>query len=292
MMNHGGRGADDRVIVGYFADGADAYRAISELIDEGFQASEMGAAFRARRGGAGRPERNAEHGGVRELAERNPATSGSIGGPASHDEAVTPAGLAPGSGNTFPAPVGPGPIPGTETPSNLRHDLPHDLPSSLRTQAEIAAEQAIRSSGSHSEMRAQRREGWQEGMNRVFRDDRERSGRKGSANLKFGTGEGHLFSGIEYSAPVFESAFAGMGLTPDESSSLSSELNRGGAVVAVFPSDRASLAEAILERNHGRIRFDTAPEGSGPCEDSRVDVYGRMCSYYSREYDEQRRRAS
>jgi len=286
------RDTDDHVIIGYFADGADAYRAISELMDEGFQTSEMGAAFRARRESAGRLERNPENAGVRELAQRNPATSGSVGGPASHDEAVTPAGLAPGSGNAFPAPVGPGPIPGSETPSNLPHDLPSTLPSTLRTEAEISAEQRARSGVSRDEMPLNRREDWQEGMNRVFREDRERGVRKGNPNLKFGTGEGHLFSGLEYSAPTFENAFSDMGLTPDEATGLSSELSRGGAVVTVFASNRASLAEAILERNHGRIRFEAAPETVGQPDDSRVDLYGRMCSYYSRESDGQRRRAS
>jgi hypothetical protein len=279
-------GADDRVIVGYFADGADASRAIHELIDEGFRASEMGAAFRARRAAAGRLELHAETPGVRELAERNPATTGSIGGAASHDEAVTPAGLAPGSGNAFPAPVGPGPIPGSEIPP----DLPRDLPTSLRTEAEISAEQSMRSSGSRSQARPQRQEGWQEGVRRVFREDR--SAQKNASNLKFGTGEGHLFPSVDYSSPAFESAFAGMGLTPDEASSLGNELSYGGAVVTVFASNRASLAEAILQRNHGRIRFDTVTEEGARCEDPRVEIYGRMCGYYNRENEVQRRRAS
>lgn len=286
------RDTDDHVIIGYFSDGADAYRAISELVDEGFQASEMGAAFRARRADAGRLDRNPANAGVRELAERNPATSGSVGGAASHDEAVTPAGLAPGSGNAFPAPVGPGPIPGSETPSTLPHDLPSTLPSTLRTEAEISAEQRLRSRGLRTEMPAQRQDDWQEGMNRVFREDRERGARKGNSNLKFGTGEGHLFSGLEYSPPTFESAFSDMGLAPDEASGLSSELSRGGAVVTVFAANRASLAEAILERNHGRVRFEAPLESANPSDDSRVDLYGRMCGYYSRESGEQRRRAS
>lgn len=281
-------GADDRVIVGYFADGADASRAIHELIDEGFQASEMGAAFRARRVAAGKLELHAEKPGIREREQRNPATTGSVGGAASHDEAVTPAGLAPGSGNAFPAPVGPGPIPGSEVPP----DLPHDLPSTLRSESEISAEGTARSGGLRSESRPPRPESWQEGMKRVFREDSGSGNQKNASNLKFGTGEGHLFSGVEYSSPAFESAFSGMGLTPDEAGSLSGELNRGGAVVAVFATNRASLAEAILERNHGRIRFDTDSEEGPHCEDPRVDVYGRMCAYYSREHDAQRRRAS
>lgn len=284
MSNQHSRGADDRVIVGYFDDGADASRAIHELIDEGFLASEMGAVFRARRIAAVQP--NAETRGVRELAEKNPAITGSVGGPASHDEAVTPAGLAPGSGNAFPAPVGPGPIPGSQTPS----DLPRELPSSLRTQAEIAAGQSVRAGGSPTAMRAQRQEDWQEGMRRIFSEDR--GSRKGGSNLKFGTGEGHLFSASEYSERTFENAFAGMGLTPAEAGSLSSELSRGGAVVAVFASDRASLAEAILQRNHGRVRFDAEPRPLARCDDPRVDVYGRMCGHYNREYAGQRRRAS
>jgi hypothetical protein len=288
MTAQSGRGADDRVIAGYFADGADACRAINELIDEGFLASEIGAAFRAQRADALKP--NAVTGGARELAERNPSTSGSVGGPATHDEAVQPAGLAPGSGNASPAPVGPGPIPGSVTPANPRHDLP----SELHAQAEIAAAQAVRSSRSRSEAHAQRQEDWQEGMKRIFRETQESGARQpsGSSSLKFGAGEGHLFADNEYSAPTFESAFAGMGLGWDEARSLSSELNCGGAVVAVFPSDRASLAEGILERNHGRVRFDTVPRRGERCDDPRVDVYGRMCGYYSRESDAQRRRAS
>lgn len=275
------RDADDRVIVGYFADGADAYRAINELIDEGFRASEMGAAFRAPRATAAQTETSGSTGGIRELAEKNPATSGSVGGPASHDEAVTPAGLAPGSGNAFPAPVGPGPIPGSEIPS----DLPRDLPSTLPTEAEISAERAMRSGrGAALPHR--------DDMRRVFRDDRDRGPQKVASNLKFGTGEGHLFSDADYAAPAFESAFTDMGLASSDASRLSSELNRGGAVVTVFASDRGSLAEAILERNHGRVRFDADTEDSAQCEDPRVDVYGRMCGYYSRENEVQRRRAS
>ena len=127
--------ADDRVVVGYFAKSADASRAISELIDEGFLASEIGAAFRTAHTGM----EVAEGGRPRGVARENPALSGSVGGPASHDEAVTPAGLAPGSGNAFPAPSKPGPIPGGGVPSTLRRDLPHDLPRILRSEAEIAA---------------------------------------------------------------------------------------------------------------------------------------------------------
>lgn len=275
-------GADDRIVVGYFSDGADAYRAINELIDEGFRASEIGAAFRASLAEAGRLEKPAAIGGVQELAERNPALTGSVGGPASHDDAVTPAGLAPGSGNAFPAPVGPGPIPGGEIPSTLRHDLPHDLP----TDAQVAAG-SVRSEG-----RTPLHEGWRNRMHQIFSEGSESSSRRSTSgsSVKFGTGEGHLFAEGLYSEPAFENSFVGMGLGASEARSLSGELARGGAVVSVMPSDRASLAEAIIQRNHGRIRFEPGTRRGEVSEDSRVELYGRMRNYYRR--DEDLRKAS
>lgn len=284
-------GADDRVVVGYFADGADASRAINELIDEGFDRAEIGAAFRPL---AARPadvnlEPNAETGGVREFAERNPATSGSIGGAASGDQAVQPAGLAPGSGNAFPAPVGPGPIPGSETPRNLPQQLRRDLP----TDEELAAEKA-RSGGPAREAQAQRQESWREGVDRAFAEDSE-GGNKSSgsaSNLKFGTGEGHLFADNDYLEPEFENSFIGMGLSSSDARGFSGSLSRGGAVVSVSPSDRAYLAEAILERNHGRVRFEGPLDSGEAIPDRGVRVYGRLRNYYRGEGDWQRRKAS
>jgi len=270
-------GADDRIVVGYFSDGADAYRAINELIDEGFRASEIGAAFRASLAEAGRLEKPAAIGGVQEREQRNPATTGSVGGVASHDEAVTPAGLAPGSGNAFPAPAGPGPIPGAEIPSTLRHELPHDLP----TEAEVAA------SSVRQQERRPREESWRRRMGQIFSEGSEGSSRRSTSGsgMKFGTGEGHLFADGRYSEPAFENSFVGMGLGASEARSLSGELARGGAVVSVTPSDRASLAEAIIERNHGRIRFEQQVRRAEVSEDPRVELYGRMRNYYREEGD-------
>ncbi|HEX3663533.1 MAG TPA: hypothetical protein VHU89_19005 [Acidobacteriaceae bacterium] len=256
---------DDRIVIGHFSDGADAYRAINELVDEGFGASEIGAAFRGSRAGAEGIEGSGSM-GIREITETNPALSGSIGGAASHDEAVTPAGLAPGSGNAFPAPPSsPGPIPGGEIPSTLRHDLPHDLP--MRPQ-ETGAPERLRPVSSGTS--------------------------RSSSNLKFGTGEGHL--GLEevhpYSESAFEGSFLGMGLGPQEARSLSGELSRGGAVVSVRAKDRAALAEGILERNHGRVRWETASDsGREADQESPVQVYGSMRGHYRPE-DGLRRRAS
>jgi hypothetical protein len=45
---------DDRIALGYFANGGDAHRAVHELMDEGFGVEQMGAAFRLPRTGGGR----------------------------------------------------------------------------------------------------------------------------------------------------------------------------------------------------------------------------------------------
>lgn len=286
MTSQGTRSGDDRIVVGHFTDGADAYRAINELMDEGFGASEIGAAFRGSR--LGTETEGSRPLGIREMTETNPAVSGSVGGPGSHDEAVTPAGLAPGSGNAFPAPpTSPGPIPGGEIPSTLKHDLPHDLPSTLAGETPTRA----------------RREpmpvepNWPDRLHQAFGNAaRSEAGSKraNSSNLKFGTGEGHL--GLEpthaYSESAFEGSFLEMGLGPQEARSLSGELSRGGAVVSVRARDRAALAEGILERNHGRVRWETAAGSTSEADrESPVQVYGSMHGYYRPE-EGLRRRAS
>ncbi|HEX4039753.1 MAG TPA: hypothetical protein VHX37_16970 [Acidobacteriaceae bacterium] len=276
----------ERVVVGYFSDGGEAYRAINELMDEGFSASEVGAAFRTPRatGGAmaAADEEVDEIRSLREVTETNPALSGSVGGAGSHDEAVTPAGLAPGSGNAFPAPPSnPGPIPGAELPSTLRHDLPHDLPA---TSAEAQGTE-VREIGTRGV--------W---MGRL--DERYGSpaaGRKSASrsSQKFGTGEGRLdlVPEHDYSAPAFESSFQGMGLSAEEARRMSGELGRGGAIVSVRAGDRVALAEQIVERNHGRVRLESAGTGARESDrESPVEVYGSMCAWYPGE--QARRRAS
>jgi hypothetical protein len=87
MTSQSGNGSQDEMVVGYFAEGADAYRAIHELIDEGFNATQMGAAFRTPRAGAdGQQATVGEIRSVGELTERSPALYNSVGGPASGDE--------------------------------------------------------------------------------------------------------------------------------------------------------------------------------------------------------------
>lgn len=261
--------AGDRMVVGHFSNSDDATRAIHELMDEGFRASEIGAAFRTPMAFGG--------GRVRGGTPENPEVSGSIGGPASHDEAVTPAGLAPGSGNAFPAPARPAEPPGSEIPSTLRHELKHDLPSTL--QGDPGANvpmQVVPGSGTRVDSEESRRER----LRRAFGENAPNQGEKRTANMKFGTGEGHLFPDYEYSAPAFENSFAGMGLGADESRALSGELRRGGAVITVEPGGRASLAEGIIERNHGSVRFENIAGTSEVCTGNRVEMYGRMRNYY------------
>lgn len=281
----------ESLVVGYFSDGPNAYRAINELIDEGFNTSEIGAAFRVPRTGAETRAAEStgatEMKGVRELTERNPAVSGTLGGPASHDQAVQPAGLAPGSGNAFPgAPSTPGPIPGSEVPSTLKHDLPetlpHELPSTLRARSEAD-------------------EPWLEHLHRNWGGSTAQTAKNRNAvaagNQKFGTGEGTLglFPEQAWSEAAFETSFTGMGFSPEEARILSGALGRGGAVITVNAGGRLSLAEAILERNHGRVRFEQAAGTTTTLRpsdrESPVQIYGSMSNYY-RPDEDLRRKAS
>lgn len=276
--------AGDRIVIGYFSNSDDATRAVHELIDEGFRPTEMGAAFRS-------PVSSVPVGGgrVRGGTPENPELSGSVGGPASHDEAVTPAGLAPGSGNAFPAPARPAEPPGSEIPSTLRHELKHDLPSTLQGDPEANVPlQAVPGGTANMETEEDRRQR----LRRAFGEDAGNAGEKRTSSMKFGTGEGHLFPDYEYSAPAFESSFAGMGLGAAEARSLSGELRRGGAVITVEPGDRTSLAEAIIERNRGSVRFESISGTAEVCDSSQVEIYGRMRNYYRPAEESERRRAS
>ncbi len=309
MTLQSGSGSQDEIVVGYFSDGGDAYRAINELIDEGFGSSEIGAAFRTRRAGASgnTTQENATVGemkGIRELTEKNPAVSGTVGGPASRDQAVTPAGLAPGSGNAFPgAPSTPGPIPGAEIPQTLPHDLPqtlpHDLPSTLRPEEGRGVAPAGRAgTGDPWVEHLRRTYGSHAGGGNAAGSNATETARNRNAvsasDQKFGTGEGTLglFPEYDYSESTFEGSFVGMGLATERARSLSGELSRGGAVVSIAAGERASLAEAIVERNHGRVRFENAAGGSRAVDrESPVQVYGSMSNYY-RSDEGLRRKAS
>jgi hypothetical protein len=285
--------ADDRIVVGYFSSNRDASRAIAELIDEGFQVPELGAAFRC-----SRPVMGVTDGGRARGPGENLPTSGSVGGVASHDEALTPAGLASGSGSSFPAPVRKEPIPGSSIPSTLEHELPHDLPSTLRHESEAVpmpesrktAVPAASIDGMEFDEQWEGEESRCDQMRRIFAEKPANSGATRSSSMKFGAGEGRLYD-VEYSEPSFENSFVGMGLNASEARSLSAALNRGGAVVSVTSGGRASLAEGIIERNHGRVRFDSFAEMAEPVDGNQIEIYGRMHRYY-RPDETARRKAS
>jgi hypothetical protein len=287
-------GADDRVVVGYFASDADGSRAIDELLDEGFVVSEIGAAFRTPVSGM----EVADGGRVRAAAPENPALAGSVGGAGSHDEAVTPAELSPGSGNAFPSPAPPGPIPGGGIPSTLRHELRHELPAMLRPEAPRresihppASSPATVPAAANRGRRPEHDAARHQRMRTIFGESPESQKARRDSALRYGAGEGRLFAESEYSEPAFENSFIGMGLDIRDARILSRELGRGGAVVSITPGSRASLAEAILQRNHGRVRFESVAASGQACDGNRVAIYGRMRSYY-RDDDELERKAS
>jgi hypothetical protein len=80
-----------------------------------------------------------------------------------------------------------------------------------------------------------------------------------------------------------------MGLATERARSLSGELSRGGAVVSIAAGARASLAEAIVERNHGRVRFESAAAARELDRESPVRVYGSMRAYYRPDADVRRK---
>ncbi|MGH9585714.1 MAG: hypothetical protein ACRD3F_02095 [Acidobacteriaceae bacterium] len=85
-----------------------------------------------------------------------------------------------------------------------------------------------------------------------------------------------------YSSSSFENSFAGMGIPADHARRLARELQNGGAVVTVKAGSRAEAAERQMERNHGRIRYESAPleMETGTESGGRVDVFGEVHRTY------------
>ncbi|MGB7189201.1 MAG: hypothetical protein WBD10_03625 [Acidobacteriaceae bacterium] len=129
-------------VAAYFANGEDAHRAIQELVDEGFDANQIGAALHSSAMAgfsspfAGRPVNDLP---IRPLG--GPAASNA--GPKSDTSAVFPWGLSTGGGTPFAgSPTRPGPIPGGEIPSTLPHEIPSELPHEIPS--ELASDSASR----------------------------------------------------------------------------------------------------------------------------------------------------
>ena len=210
--------------------------------------------------------------------QANDDTVGS--GPASDTRAVTPAGLSTGSGSVISGAGRPGPIPGSE--------IPHHRKTEIGSTGTVA--NPLPATGGFHEPRNEN--SWWEKLKHIFSSDseekdRRREGIVDSTSMNFGTGEGHLAAYPDnyeyaYSGSAFEGAFSGMGLPQAHAHSLVGEMRNGGAIVTISAGARIADAETVLERNHGRVRYEAARVAT-PWEDvpgERVHVFGSLSRTY------------
>jgi len=287
-------------VVAYFSNSDDAQNAINELIDEGFPISEIGAAFHSTRtmsaaptGAPSRPYRD-------EFPTMGSTASGAgVSGAESDTSGVTPAGLSTGAGTGFTGASRPGPIPGSEIPDNL----PNEVPSSLRSSSTAPISESTGVTPAYSpaveraayrEDRSQPEASWWDKLKHLFSGESRtdpsvrRAPGAEAGSRKFGTGEGELGiapeNDYQYSSAAFESSFNGMGISQERSRRLATDIRRGGAIVTVNAGSNIAGAEKILERNNGRIRYESAgateealDTTSGP---ARIRIYGRVQRIY------------
>lgn len=284
-------------IAGYFSNGDDAHRAINQLLEEGFNAKEIGAAFHAS------TNRSSSRSIVETPDKAQVRSSGAADSPpagaASGTGAVFPGGLSTGGGTPFAGANQPGPITGSEIPSNLPREIPSELTSDLanrgvsRPRSSVPVSTTSHTATTSSETHIH--ESWWDKLKHVFgggehaqvTSRREPASDKGT--LDYGTGEGHLPLSSDYnyaySGPAFESSFSGMGIPQEQARRLSRELSRGGAVVTVRAGSRNSTAEAIMQRNNGVIRYESASAAvetawESGAQESRVEVFGEIQRVY------------
>jgi hypothetical protein len=270
----------NEVVVAYFSTSSDAHRAIDDLITQGFGPSRIGAAFRS--GSATSPAyavaKTEELDRKPELSAVDSDTSGS--GPTSGTSAVTPAGLSSDSGCVISGAGRPGPIPGS--------DIPHHR-STGPVETTSTETNPLPATGGFHETHDEN--SWWQKLKNLFSSDTAVEGRsKGVASetsMNFGTGEGHLGTypdnyDYSYSGSAFEGAFSGMGVNPTNARSLVGDLQLGGAIVSVDTGGRIADAEGILERNNGRIRYESAAEATqwSDIPGERVRVLGRLSRTY------------
>lgn len=292
-------------VAGYFANGDDAHRAINELVEAGFSAREIGAAFHD--GGLIQPSSVSNVESIEQAADKSrlldeTRTDSTAAGAASKTTAVTPMGLSTGGGTTFSGAGKPGPIPGSEIPADLPRDIPSELESEASTRTFASSRAPItetsrastRENTAASRVEREKDEGWWDKLKHVFgggehdvSSRREPVLEKSSQN--YGTGEGQLNLTTDrdyaYSNSAFESSFSGMGIPPDHARALARDLRRGGAVVTVRVGSKNATAEAIMEHNHGVIRYESqvaATEGAWENENqpTRVEVFGEVHRVY------------
>ncbi len=299
--------ASGSIVVGYFPNGEEAQRAITELQDEGFQVNDIGAAFHSAGAGtssAGRSSSSQTPG--KEVGPlQSPGTTG-VGsggtGARSDSGAVTPAGLASGSGTSITGAGRPGPIPGSDIPHHraasaepVSAGYASNGPATLTPgitpgtgSTDTTPAEGTKHEHSHEG------ESWWQRLKHIFGDDSETDALRSGAtqtrsSMNFGTGEGHLGvtpqnTPMQYSGRAFESSFSGMGVPPEHSRRIAHELGQGGAVVTVRAGVRASEAEAILERNGGRVRYESSTTettwGDSGLGSSQIEVFGDVRRSY------------
>jgi len=287
-------------VVAYFSNGEDAQNAINELVDEGISISEIGAAFHgsatAPAGTIGSPSRPVHD----EVSNVGSTASGAgVSGAESDTSGVTPAGLSTGSGTGFAGASRPGPIPGSEIPDSLPHEIPSTLRSASTAPLSESTGMGIASTPAtavpaHHESRAYESASWWDKLKHLFSGESgadtsvRRAPVSEAGNRKFGTGEGELGIVTDYDYPystaAFESSFTGMGISQERSRRFATEIRRGGAIVTVNAGSNIAQAERILERNHGTIRYESAgvvDEAWETAPDStRVQLFGRVQRVY------------
>jgi len=297
-------GSTSGTVAAYFSNGEDAQNAINELVDKGFPVNDIGAAFHTTSATLGISTSSPERPIYDHVSTVGSVGSGAgVAGAESGTSGVTPAGLSTGAGTGFSGASRPGPIPGSEIPANLPTNIPGTPRSS--TTAPIAENAGIRSAfvstqpvvherhhERHDERRSDADASWWDKLKHLFSGESEAgaSARRepvSDSSRNFGTGEGSLGISPEfdypYSGAAFESSFAGMGIPEPDARRLAGEIRRGGAIVTVSAGALNADAERILERNHGRIRYEDnfVDEGWGTGSDAgRVLIFGRVQRVY------------
>lgn len=231
------------MVAGYFAKAEDANQAIRELMDEGFGLSEIGAAFHS----GSSPGRG----------------SGQVPSPSSTaTAAAAPSQRNPGSGEeegNFP----------------LRSEGNQELhPAGATSDTEAVSPWGLFTGGGTPFAGASR-------PGPITGSEIPRDLPRDIPSELASSDEGRA-SSHPYSSSAFESSFAGMGVPADHARRLARELRRGGAVVTVKAGSRAEAAEQIMERNHGRIRYESAPAQmqTGTESGGNVDVFGEVHRVY------------
>jgi hypothetical protein len=300
-------------VVAYFTSGEDAQHAINELVDEGFPINDIGAAFHSASasGYSGSAPSQIDHHDT--FPTSTTSTIGTVGsatgaaGATSDTSGVTPAGLSTGGGTMTSGASRPGPIPGSEIPGDLPTNIPSTLKSSTAAplyddpinQSSVVRDTTVTGSypatGTFHE-HTDKGASWWDKLKHLFSGEHtgtdaqvrhETVAEKSSSN--FGSGEGHLGTYSESDYPLygsaFESSFTGMGIPSEDARRFAAEIGRGGAIVTVNAASRNAEAESILERNHGRIRYESDAVsqdetwGTGS-ETARVRVFGHVQRVY------------